>query len=230
MESRNELISKIKCGINSLEMYNKTKNEMFLNGSSSDAFDVVNENISSIEDELIENINSLKKLNNVNELDYSNDVNEYEHNLIKNAINEKLVGVEEDTVPLFTTSDCDLILKSNQFYIVCDDGCLRTEYFDGIEEHDGKLTLYLYDIDYVADDSCCIPCVLHDMLIDKDLFNIEVHVTDSSGNELYVEKYVDVCVEKFERYFGLTNKNTTDSKFEVTCTYRYKRYFEVDEN
>ena len=216
MVNRIDYINKIKYNLSALEMYNNTRNEMLDKCVSVDTFEEIDENIREIEDFIFQDILELKKQDEKCSCDgidsgCSSDMCKYHYNMLVNNNKKELK---------------DIILKSTQFYIETDDECLPSECFDGFEERDGFLTLYIYDIDYKSNNSCCIPCILNDLMDDKETFNINVHITDSNGNVLYTEHYIDVKINKFERYFGLTNKNNGDSKFEVTCSFRIKYYSE----
>lgn len=239
MVNRIDYINKIKYNLSALEMYNNTRNEMLDKCVSIDAFEAIDENIRTIEDYIFQDILELKQQDKKCSCDgidsgCSSDMCKYHYNMLVNKNNDIENKQDENNESDELCSNIyykeketkNLIIKSSQFYIETDDECLPSECFDGIEERDGKLILYIYDIDYKSNDSCCIPCILNEMMNDKETFDINVNVTDSNGKILYIERYVDVYINKFERYFGLTNKNNYDSKFEVSCSFRFKHYYE----
>ena len=119
----------------------------------------------------------------------------------------------------------DIILKSNQFNIICTVEGLPPYVFHSFSVNEDELYLTLFDIDYLNDsDAGCIPLIISE-LYDKDTtFDLSIEIYNSNNEYLYTENYYDVIVEDYVRYGEMSVDNNCNSKFKLICTYDYKDF------
>ena len=227
MKKREDLIKDIKCQLSTLEMYNNTRSEMLLkNDFSIDAIKEVDDTIRSIEESIFQVVGDLKKQDEKCNCDgvsegCSSDMCNYHYVNLNNNTNKELDYI------ITTSNDININkrVKSSDFDIFVDiDGVKQSDFF-GYECNGNKLYLYLYDIDHYKDNnSVCLPSTLQKMLDDKESFNVDVLILNTEGLPLYYEEYIDVVIDKFERYSPLFKNISEESRFIVECTFRVKNY------